>query len=807
MSKRPAPSPIDTPASAKSQRINRDLQSLLEGGTGGRSRTVLGPQEESHWNLEDEVASPQVSLTQSGSVAFIPKENETDGSERPSKEPNPTRSILENRILIDLIEKNSVCRFCKGDLQFTLDSTGVATYPRLTCSTGEECLLIDTQNQQPSTSFPKGKKKKAKLTEFALNVQYVLSFLSAGDGGQEAARVLGFLNLPNSTTMGSRSFAVIEQEMHAKIVEVAEKLVHRQVFLEVRAATEGTDFDYDEWEAAVNDPSREYPLEKYPRLTTPMDGAWNQRSAGRSYNSPSGFAILNGGKTRKPIAYSLRSTFCRKCSYFKSQHPNEPIPMHQCEINHVGSAGRMESAALLSMYHYLFDKYKVVLEAVVIDDDQQMRSKCRWSNADYEKHHGKPPLVVATKGKHKGELVTRSDKGVLRYPIPEPEFLADPAHRKKTFQNRLYAKKGNSRAKAKDNKIHEIDCIRLTRNFAYMSRQLKNTPEEKREAAGKAVVDHHFDIHDNCGDFCKRKKELAEGKVDTNKVYRSMERDPDLYKELCEILAEFITPQAIHEIAHEHDTNANESFNNLVAWIAPKNKVFAGSVSLLSRICIALGMKLDGFENFFRKLFSAMGMTMEPGTWHYLQWVGDWKERHLQRSQTSEFKVKRHEKTNAKIKEYVEQLRDARKDHDVYQTGVGMEGEAGETNVTQRKRVVTEQKPCACGSRTHQRTSHRDCPLNPKNGKKPWAIAWKEQLEAAKETEPITIPDVEPEEEEDGKMPAIIGDAEEQDLLDSLDIMDDSDDMEETIKLIKKADKEEDAKANLRGKKPLDVDE
>jgi hypothetical protein len=50
-------------------------------------------------------------------------------------------------------------------------------------------------------------------TDFALNVLYVIGFLSSGDGGVEASRILGLLGLPNDTTMETRSFPKIEQAL------------------------------------------------------------------------------------------------------------------------------------------------------------------------------------------------------------------------------------------------------------------------------------------------------------------------------------------------------------------------------------------------------------------------------------------------------------------------------------------------------------------------------------------------------------------------------------------------------------------
>jgi hypothetical protein len=806
MSKRPPHNvPLDTPDSSKAQKINKELLALQEGGTGGRSRTATLHESRWHLSLYQEDISPDSddgakSPLQGGNV--VPLDHQTTNG------PAPTRSIIDNRVVSDLVYRNALCRFCKeGDvtLSFMSLGKGIATVPRLACSK-PGCSDVNAESELPRTTLSTGQVQRERLEQWAINVEYVLSFMASGDGGTEAGKVLGFLNLPNATTMGPNSFTKIERKLHAPIIALADELVHKQVFLEVRTATEGTNFDYDAWVAAVNDPTLDYPLDKYPALVCCTDGAWNQRSAGRSYNSSSGFSIMVGTATWMPIAYSIRSTFCRKCSHHLSQHPNDPVPIHKCEINHEGSAGKMESAALLSMYHYLYDRYKIVLKHVVTDDDSTMKARCRWSNADFERLNGYIPQVPISKGPNKGKLHDRPDNGLLRYPIPEPEFLADPAHRKKTFRNKLYAHKSKAK-KAKENALHDVDIIRLTRNFAYMSRQLKDTPKDKWPSAGKAVVDHHFDKHDGCGDFCRRKKELAEGSLQDGKqkVYRSIEKEPELYSLVCAILADYITMEKLEEIGHGFHTNVNESFNNLVAWIAPKNKVYSGSGSLVARIAIAIGMKLAGFEEFFRRLYQTMGIAVEPGTWHFFQSVGDWKKKHKERSELTENKQKRHQKTNEKIKRYVEELRKARRENDVYQTGIAMEadqqaitGAAAHPVTDPRPRMPTIRKACACTSTTHQRTSHRECPLNPKNHDKPWAIAWRAAHNASKKPQAI------PEEEEDEKVLAVSSDGEEQDALDMLDVADDSEEMEELCKAIEKADKQEEKATRMIKRKPID---
>jgi len=124
----------------------------------------------------------------------------------------------------------------------------------------------------------------------------------------------------------------------------------------------------------------------------------------------------------------------------------------------------------------------------------------------------------------------------------------------------------------------KMDVWRLSKNFGFMIRTLKNkSSEQEMLDASKAVLEHHFDNHQHCGSFCRHKAEQESGTLDEGKFNHDKEKDVLLYKKLQSILARFITLDAPKEVAHSLDTCANESFNNTMAWVAPKNKVYAGS--------------------------------------------------------------------------------------------------------------------------------------------------------------------------------------------------------------------------------------
>ena len=103
---------------------------------------------------------------------------------------------------------------------------------------------------------------------------------------------------------------------------------------------------------------------------------------------------------------------------------------------------------------------------------------------------------------HHPDFETWRDKGKLPADVVEPKFVADLNHRRKGLTGELI--------KLDKSKVHEratmtrMDSTRIGKNFAYMVRTLRDRPLHEYEDAAKAVLDHHFDCHEYCGDWCKR---------------------------------------------------------------------------------------------------------------------------------------------------------------------------------------------------------------------------------------------------------------------------------------------------------------
>ena len=72
------------------------------------------------------------------------------------------------------------------------------------------------------------------VLDFAANVLYVLSFIGSGDGGKEAGRLLGFLDLPNAASMEKYSFPCIQRRMSSVLERLCDEACMEALVEEVR---------------------------------------------------------------------------------------------------------------------------------------------------------------------------------------------------------------------------------------------------------------------------------------------------------------------------------------------------------------------------------------------------------------------------------------------------------------------------------------------------------------------------------------------------------------------------------------------
>jgi hypothetical protein len=552
---------------------------------------------------------------------------------------------------------------------------------------------------------------RERSTDSAVNILYVLGFISVGDGCTEAARVLGLMGLPNDTTMESRSFTYIEEHISSYIHKLTDEILHENLVEEVKSSVEDP-LDFRRWEAAQEEGSIPLNTMMYPKVKVSYDMAWQQRNSGNRYASPSGHALFVGGNTRKPLAYMIKSKICTYCKAWtkKNDIVNDPIPARNCKKNHEGSSGSMEAITCLEMTVALFTEKQCCVLVICIDDDASTRSMLKWSNEDYMKNNNTttPPRAPITKGKNKGKLQVRPDKGRLPAQIPEPSFVAGPNHRKKVLTGELI-----TLALVKVDVKHTMtknDSTRLGKNFGYMIRNLHKFNGDKNLCyrAGQAVLEHHFDNHEFCGPWCLTPQQLAS----SDRFYRNKTNDTKLYKVLQEKIGQFVSPERLQEVAHKMDTQVNESFNNTVAWLAPKNKVCCGTLSLGNRIGIAVGIKSIGLVQYFTRLCKMMGINITaPNMLHYLSFKdGSWFKR-LNKIKTKEAKSNQMQQRIVKQKEDEVVAKKERSKRDgTYKTGQNMQPVEEEQGHQPPKKKQRKNLVCrACGKPGHATERAKAC--------------------------------------------------------------------------------------------------
>jgi len=70
-----------------------------------------------------------------------------------------------------------------------------------------------------------GSALKPRIIDWQTNILCMLAFLSVGDGGTEAGRLLGMLGMPNATTFGPCSFEIIEEYVGPVLQDIANEVV------------------------------------------------------------------------------------------------------------------------------------------------------------------------------------------------------------------------------------------------------------------------------------------------------------------------------------------------------------------------------------------------------------------------------------------------------------------------------------------------------------------------------------------------------------------------------------------------------
>ncbi|VDI14931.1 Hypothetical predicted protein [Mytilus galloprovincialis] len=208
------------------------------------------------------------------------------------------------------------------------------------------------------------------------------SMVHTGIGGRQVNSFLTALNIPpvSNTLLSAR-----QKESGSAIETVAETTIAECLSQEIDITKQK--FDSNE-------------------LTVSVDGAWQKRGSGRSYDSLSGHCSMIGTETGKVLGFSVRSKYCKMCD--EATRKGVQAKTHDCRMNWDGSAKAMEQDMVVEMVQSIKSKGSNV-GTIIADDDTTTIARLRKSvdpniKKMSDKNHVKKNIANALyqlKAKHK----------------------------------------------------------------------------------------------------------------------------------------------------------------------------------------------------------------------------------------------------------------------------------------------------------------------------------------------------------------------------------------------------------------------
>ncbi|KAJ8674335.1 hypothetical protein QAD02_005597 [Eretmocerus hayati] len=333
------------------------------------------------------------------------------------------------------------------------------------------------------------------------------------------------------------------------------------------------------------------------RFAGSFDVGWFTRSTGRAYNSLSGTGTLIGYFTGKIIGYVTLNRKCAKC------HLGHEKSDHDCRLNFEGSVKSMESraAVLLTKDNEILKKCSLQLGIFIADNDST--------------------ATLAVREVNDHEIVKQSDKNHTTKGVVSSLYKINKKHKELTSDRINYLKK----------------C------FTYaVSQNLGN--REGMEKAIKNIPYHGFNIHDDCGSWCK------------------YELDPENYKHanigdgfhselLFEALKEIfsVLTGKSGQFVSGASNNRNESANSMFVSKAPKSRCYAKTPSATRRVACPVNKKNCG-EKYVVEAMKALHVSPGQHTKNTVARIDQFNSKCYAVSVTQKAKFKRIQMKKCKIR-------------------------------------------------------------------------------------------------------------------------------------------------------------
>lgn len=547
-----------------------------------------------------------------------------------------TNRLVNMDNIRNLIQRKCVCKGCvasgrgNGKLSVYEVTYGLATTVYLTCATcpfGEEERTIRCI---PGSSVPtldgisidqKGRPPPA-FGDYVVNNNAVLMMQNLGIGLEGLRSVLAHLGI--SHTVGNYSKWKKLQDAIGEIQqELAKECVKGNRIEEIKVSKAVDFHKTTDGDGTVRQ-----------GLVSCQDAAWTKRASGTSFSSPNGHYTMFGGFTGKIIGYNCYSKICKTCAIYKNKKSDDgyiiPPPEHRCPLNYEGSAKSMEAAAAVKLTKEIYDEttnlyvdsvdasgntvkenLAAYINTTIMDDDSTTTANLQLSlqerldseNAERKRRNEAP----ITKGKTTWWPYKLTGKNQQRVYVPDhgklprrmlgPAFFwADPSHRTKVLGKHLYTEFDKKKNKFK---IDKTILDRLKRNFGYGLKQSVLLPRDEFYDNLRAGIDHEFDDHSRCGDWCT-KKNLPPDHPERRNHWKKTDYAED-FERLSNIYDSFLTEERLTQMYHTWNTQKAESINRAITATCPKDMVFCQTMQFADRVSwVVVRDSIGGQEGILR---------------------------------------------------------------------------------------------------------------------------------------------------------------------------------------------------------------
>jgi hypothetical protein len=271
-----------------------------------------------------------------------------------------------------------------------------------------------------------------------------------------------------------------------------------------------------------------------------------------------------------------------------------------------------------------------------------------------------------------------------------------------------------------------MDAERLKRNLSYAIRVNCRGSLNDMKKAIESVLEHHFNNHSLCGEWCKVRNLEGPERQEVMLKYRCKEKNVVFYLQVKALFDEFY--KLLDEMMHEWDTNIVEGMNKFFTKFLPKDRTYATTIENMVRLYLAISIDSVGYTEVYRRLGEKTGLTISEVNRTMNMELDEYKTYRRRYRKQEKNKIRRMRKFYEKLKAGKEKLIADNRKSLSYSSGMSGpfaedQKEEDETNTPRTlKRKRGKNKPIdknikcnKCDEVGHARSSSLKCVYNKRN--------------------------------------------------------------------------------------------